>query len=175
MLAAHHLRDCSHIVEIGCFQTPITEFLTTVPKSVTVIDPKVKPFHADQLNGHPCIVKHIPALIQDHKFVLERGTYGLVMLGFALEFPRDGTDTAERTFRRLVRLIDNARVTVLEHPPCYKPSVNQVTHLLARTNAEIVLRLELDFHKDAGAIQFNPRMRKAYLLRRFLILKPKTE
>jgi hypothetical protein len=47
VLAAHHLRHCRHIVEIGGYRTPISSFLRSQHESVTTIDPYIKPLAAD--------------------------------------------------------------------------------------------------------------------------------
>ena len=67
ILAAHHLRHCKHIVEIGGYRTPISEFLRSRHESVTTIDPYIKPLAADTLNGAPCTVRHLPMMFEDYR------------------------------------------------------------------------------------------------------------
>lgn len=66
VIAAHHLRGCRHIVEIGGYRTPITHFLTSQHASVTVLDPYVKPVANETLNGAPCRVRHFPMMFEDY-------------------------------------------------------------------------------------------------------------
>lgn len=67
VLAAHHLRHCKHIVEIGGYRTPISSFLRSHHQSVTTIDPYIKPLAADTLNGAPCKVRHLPMMFEDYR------------------------------------------------------------------------------------------------------------
>lgn len=66
VLAAHHLRHCRHIVEIGGYRTPISSFLHSQHESVTTIDPYIAPLAADTLNGAPCRVRHLPMMFEDY-------------------------------------------------------------------------------------------------------------
>jgi len=50
VLAAHFVRDCPHIVEIGGHRKPITGFLTHAPLSVLSVDPKT-PDHCAGSSG----------------------------------------------------------------------------------------------------------------------------
>jgi len=84
VLAAHAVRDCAHVVEIGGAGLPITAFLTHRPVSVTVIDPKIPAFAAEALNGFPCRVRHLAAKLQEVDLVLEE-PFGLVLLGLSLK------------------------------------------------------------------------------------------
>ena len=65
VIAAHHLKHCRHIVEIGGYRTPITHFLTSQHASVTVLDPYVKPVANHSLNGAECKVRHLPMMFED--------------------------------------------------------------------------------------------------------------
>eukprot|EP00961_Rhodomonas_salina_P040459 543370-Rhodomonas_salina.2 len=67
VLAAHHLRSCRNIVEVGGYRTPITKFLTSNHESVTVVDPYIKPYVSDTLNGALCKVQHLPLLFQEYE------------------------------------------------------------------------------------------------------------
>ena len=64
VLAAHLLRRCDHIIEIGGAGRPITGYVTHRPVSVTVVDPKILPFAEERLNGAPCQVRHVQAKLQ---------------------------------------------------------------------------------------------------------------
>ena len=172
-LATHYLCDCSHIVEIGSFQTPITEFLKTPHKSITVIDPMVDPYHAEQHNGLSCKVQHIPVTLQDYEDHHDQGSYGLVLLGLDLDFPQNAQELANQTFQKLIGLIDNAHVTVIEYATHYKVAAGQVDYILSRTKTEVVQQTDLDFRENETAVQFNPNMSKSYLQRRLVVLKPK--
>ena len=68
VLAAHYVRDCQSVIEIGGFKTPITRFLTRVPEQVLVVDPLIPPYTATHLNGQPCQVEHRAAAFQSESF-----------------------------------------------------------------------------------------------------------
>ena len=84
VLAAHALRDCAHVVEIGGAGLPITGFLTHRPVSVTVIDPKIPAFAAEALNGFPCRVRHLASKLQEVDLA-PLAPFGLVLLGLSLK------------------------------------------------------------------------------------------
>jgi hypothetical protein len=68
MLAAHYLRRCRHIVEVGGYRTPITDFLRSSNHlSITVLDPYIKPLAVDTFNGVPCKVRHLPMLFEEYR------------------------------------------------------------------------------------------------------------
>ena len=67
VLAAYHLRSCKNILEVGGYRTPISSFLFSRHESVTTVDPYVKPLAADELNGAPCRVRHVPMLLEDYE------------------------------------------------------------------------------------------------------------
>ena len=170
VIASHHLRECNHIIEIGGAQTPISNFITFKPKSVLVIDPLVKAYESDQLNGHPCDVRHLPKLVQECTIDTDRNNYGLVMLGFTVEMAKE---KEEEVLTHIIKMINKARVTVIEHPPRYRPARKQVQYLLDRAMVNERLVVDLDFRQDKKSIRYNPTMDKKYLFRRFLVLEPK--
>ncbi len=47
VLAAHFVRDCEHVVEIGGHIRPVTDYLTHAPRSVLSVDPKTPAYEAD--------------------------------------------------------------------------------------------------------------------------------
>lgn len=84
VLAAHLVRHCAHIVEIGGAGLPITGFITHRPESVTVIDPKIPEFAASMLNGAPCRLRHRAAKLQQVE-IAPPGPYALLLLGLSLK------------------------------------------------------------------------------------------
>jgi hypothetical protein len=84
VLAAHAVRGCAHILEIGGAGLPITGFLTHRPASVTVVDPKIPAFAAQMLNGFPCHVRHLAAKLQEVDLD-PPAPLGLVLLGLSLK------------------------------------------------------------------------------------------
>ena len=161
VIAAHFVRGFPHIVEIGGHLRPMTQFLTHRPVSVLVVDPKTPTAELRELNGHPCHVRHVNRKYQDVEFAYDRGSYGLVLLGLSLK-PFGGRAAVEE---RLLSLVDNAGVTVIDYSPALARSASQIGAFIARSALEVALSLELTLH-DAmiGTSDFARR--------RLLVLKP---
>ena len=161
VLAAHFVRDCAHVVEIGGHLRPITPYLTHCPESVLVVDPKVEPLEFDTLNGAPCRGRHVARKFQELDYDLAPGTYGLVLLGLSLKpFGRQ-----DPLGPKLFGLVDNAKVVVIDYPPQLDRASQLVPHILAR--ASVRLRCSIDMRLHDGMIEGSP-----YAERRFLVLEP---
>lgn len=160
-IAAQFLRECEHIVEIGGYTNPITDYLTHHPKSVTSIDPKTPPFEAEELNGTPCKVRHIARKFQQETFDLEPGSYGLVLLGYSLKPWGESAPDDDQLFR----LADRARRVIIDHVIDFARSEAQLPRLLGRGTLREVHRIDMQFHdEDVGGEPFANR--------RLLVLEP---
>lgn len=161
VLAAHFLRDCPHIVEIGGHIRPITPYLTHKPLSVLSVDPKTQPYDAEELNGHPCRVRHLACKFQEATYEHAPFSYGLVLLGYSLK----PFGSREPLGQLLFSLIDNARTVVIEYPPELERAASQVPHIVARPTLAAVCTIELTLDDDAitGSL---------YARRRLHVLKP---
>jgi len=146
VLAAHFLRDCPTVVEIGGWRNPIDHFLTGRHRSVMVVDPLIRDHTRGELNGAPCRVRHVGARFQDLWWqIIRPREYGLAMLGLDMEGLSDGDA------RVLWDLIDNARTTVVEFPSFWEPSRAQYERLRANTSVRERARIALDLsHNDFG-------------------------
>ena len=85
VIAAHHLRDCDYVIEIG--GRKIGDFLTHNPKITLIIDPLFDQQYV-KYGKDSSYIAHVPKFYQDYDFshILEReGTKGLVLLGFMLK------------------------------------------------------------------------------------------
>ena len=160
-MAAHFVTDCAHIVEIGGHLRPVTPYLTHRPQSVTVIDPKVVPYCAAELNGHPCRVRHVAKKFQDVDIAAPPGEYGLIILGCSLK----PYGAKEPVGEALFQLIDRAKVTVIEYSPALERAASQVPHLLDR--GTLTVRCTIDLTLDDELI-----CGSAYAVRRFSVLDP---
>ena len=162
ILAAHYIRNCEHIVEIGGRYTPITQYLTRTPKSVLVLDPKIPAFSADSLHGQPCEIRHVNAKFQDWEFELADKNYALVILGCSIKhFSDDATERASE-WRKLIHLIDSAAISVLEYATDWRRGADNFTAIRDRIKAQKVLQIDMD-------ISSNSDMDTPYTLRRFLV------
>ena len=161
VIAAHTLRDCPHIVEIGGHLRPITGYLTHHPLSVLSVDPKTPPLEADTLDGRPCRIRHLARKFQEVDYEAPSGSYGLVLLGYSLK-PFGARDPLGET---LFRLVDNAKKVVLEYPPALERASSQVPAIIGRPGIQTELSIELTL--DDAAIAGSP-----YARRRLLVLRP---
>jgi hypothetical protein len=161
VLAAHFVRHCPHVVEIGGHIRPITPYLTHRPLSVLSVDPKTDPYQSDTLHGFPCDVRHLDRKFQDVKFEYSPGSYGLVLLGYSLK-PFGQRDSLGEL---LFSLIDNANIVVLEFPPELDRASSQVSQILARPGLHIECSLEIVL--DDEAIRGS-----AYARRMFYVIRP---
>lgn len=168
VIAAHFVRDCPHVVEIGGFRTPVSLYLTGTHESVTVLDPLMREYAADSLNGAPCRVRHVPAAFQDGVLDLEPGAYGLVMLGASLKHFSDDGAERERQWASLAGAVSGARVAVIEAAVDW--------HLgraaLDRLGSLPSMRTRVCLDLDLGA---NPGMDRDHYRRRLLVLSPAPE
>jgi hypothetical protein len=160
LLAAYFVRDCPHIVEIGGHLTPVTPFLIHHPESVLVVDPKVVPREEAELRGRPCRVRHVARKFQELTFDLAPYTYGLVMLGYSLK--RAGG--REALGSKLIDLVDQARIVVIEWALQLERAALQVPHLLNRPGLRQLCRI--DFALEDGIIEHSP-----YGQRRLVVLE----
>ena len=160
VMAAHFVSHCRHVVEIGGHLRPVTPFLTHGPESVLVIDPKVEPFEAEELNGRPCRVRHVACKFQQISDAPRRD-YGLVLLGYSLK----PFGTREPLGPSLFGLIDNAETIVLEYSTLHHRAQSQIPHILARPSVKV--RCAIDFTLDDREIRNSP-----YARRRLMVLEP---
>jgi hypothetical protein len=161
VLAAHFVRDCPHVLEIGGHRRPVTGYLTHAPLSVTSIDPKTAEYEAEELNGRPCRVRHIARKFQDVELDLAPRSYGLVLLGYSLK----PFGKREPLGDLLFSLVDNAMVVVIDYPPALDRAASQVPEILSRPTLASLCSFELKL--DGPEIAATP-----YARRRFHVLHP---
>lgn len=162
-IAAHFLKNCADIIEIGGAGAPITNALTHAPRSVLVVDPKITAFAAEELRGAPCRVRHVAAKLQQVTFDAAPGTYGLALLGLSLKpFGAKPAVPPE-----LAALCDNARRIVIDYAIHFERSAGQLPALIGRGTLREVLRLDLRLSDPA--ISATP-----YAERRLIVLEPVT-
>lgn len=160
VLAAHFLRDCDHIVEIGGHRRPITSFLTHHPRSVVSVDPKTLAHEASELNGKPCHIRHVSKKFQEVEFDYLPQSYGLVMLGYSLK-PFGARDPLGEL---LFWLIDNAKIVIVDYTPGLERAVSQVPEIIERPTLRTLCMLEMRL--------FDPEIADTpFAERRFHVLK----
>ncbi len=163
VLAAHFLRDCPHVIEIGGHLLPITSFLTHRPESVLVVDPKTVPYAAETLRGASCRIRHVACKFQELNYDYRPLSYGLVMLGYSMK----AFGKSEPVGAKLLDLVDNARRVIIEWPPSLERASLQVPYLLARPQFNQLCRIDLTL--EDGTIEHSD-----YAQRRMIVLENKS-
>jgi hypothetical protein len=148
-LAAHFVRDCPAVVEIGCGRVPIENYLTGEHRSVLVVDPFLRESSRSSLGGRDCAVRHVRARFQDVTWeILRPREYALVMLGLELQDMSDGD------WEALYGLVDGARVTVLEFPTSWPASCRQFDRIRCHTRTRQRFACKLDLSgNDVGSLE----------------------
>lgn len=158
VLAAHAVRDCAHIVEIGGAGLPITGFLTHRPQSVTVIDPKIPDVSGSELNGAPCRVRHVAAKLQQVDLTPPSDDVALILLGLSLKpFGRQAA-----TPPALLALARAARMLVLDYALELPRALGQIGEIIGTRGEAAAIDLELRINDAALAAA-------GYDRRRFLV------
>ena len=148
VLAAHFVRECPHIVEIGGHIRPVTDYLTHQPLSVLSVDPKTPAYEAETLNGRPCRVRHVPKKFQEVDYDYAPRSYGLVLLGYSLK----PFGSREPLGQLLFSLIDNAKVVVIEYAAATGAGhVARCRRSSADRPLTVHCSFELDLHDEAIA------------------------
>lgn len=166
VLAAHYLRECPHVIEIGGFKTPLTLFLSGPHKSVTVVDPLMREYQSDVLNGCACRVRHLPLTFQEVDLQPE-GEYGFVMLGASLKYFSTDPSQREREWHKLRALVSGARVAVLEAAIDWPLG----REILERLQVDSALKVRTTIDLDLSA---NPGMDPQHFRRRLLVIEGRT-
>jgi hypothetical protein len=161
VLAAHFVRGCPHVLEIGGHRRPVTGYLTHAPLSVTSIDPKTAEYEADELNGRPCRVRHIARKFQDVELDFAPRSYGLVLLGYSLK----PFGKREPLGKLMFSLLDNASVVIIDYTPEFERAASQVPSILTRPTLTSYCSFELKL--EDPEIAATP-----YARRRFHVLHP---
>jgi len=166
VLAAHFVDSCRSVIEIGGAKTPIDLFLTNDHDRVLILDPFIRESRSNSLRGKLCAVSHVRARFQDVDWHISEGAdYGLVMLGLEIQ----GLEPHE--YQTLYRLVNRAKVTVIEFPPSWEPSSAQFEMIRDNTATEICFQMALGLEgNDFGNLDnsWPPRCD-----RKFYVLEPK--
>jgi hypothetical protein len=140
VIAAHFVESCRSVIEIGGSKTPIDLFLTGQHDSVIVVDPFVREGVRAVLNHQPCAVSHVRARFQDVDWHVPDGAdYGMVMMGLEIQ----GLEPEH--YETLFQLINRSKITVVEFPPSWDPSLRQFEMIQANTNTKVTVQMKLDF------------------------------
>lgn len=127
VIAAHYLKDCPSIIEIGGYKSPITDFLSHPFKQVVSVDPLIEPRREQR-------ILHAKEDFRTFNFTpYTKDPYALVILG--LDLPMD---------MKLYYLAAGARRLIIEFPPKHPPSKLQFDTLVESLGLNIELKVGLD-------------------------------
>lgn len=137
--AAHLLRDCKRVIELGGYETSIGSFLAPHQTCVT-IDPAL-PEH----DG----VNKLKTTFQEADFKTGKN-YGIVILGIQL------LGMGPKHWKRLYDLIDGSNTTVIEVPE-WERSWVQFNKIVASVGKKEVFRVVMDVSAPELDTQFTKR------------------
>jgi hypothetical protein len=157
LVAAHYLRNCSHILEVGGCSTPVTNYLRGAHDSVTVVDPLVEPLEATTLNHRPCLVRHVPVRLEDYQPTgRENGFVALGMPFLPLE--------------PVLSIMRRCDVSVVEFPVAFLDSCRMFQALLQSRHFDVAARVVFDLsHNDIGDLHDS-----TMTLRHLFVLQPRS-
>ncbi len=140
VLAAHFVRGCASVIEIGGGRSSIVPFLTGKHESVIVIDP----FGRDEeFQIGECRFARLRARFQDVEWsIAQPASYAMVMLGLELQ------GMSDEDYRRLYGLVAAANVTVIEFPTSWEPSRRQFDLIQANTLTQVRFHAKLDLAEN---------------------------
>ena len=154
-IAAHYLKNCSEVIEIGGYKTPIDLFLQNHSK-VYVIDPLISPKCTEDVIYYNCSLKNSPKFIPESPF-------GLVILGLCLQ------DMDADTYAYLYELVDKATTVVIEFSSEWQPAKEMFDRILNNSKKKISISIGLDFTKNP--IESGPDGWPPLLLREMYVLE----
>lgn len=161
VIAGHALGGLEHVIEIGGAGLPITRFLRPIPRSVTVIDPKITPYEAETLEGQPCRVRHIARKFQASAVDIPTGRLGVAMIGLSLK----GLGTQPAVTEALVELCRRAERVVIEHSLTLDRALGQLPDIVREARLETIWSVKLELAD--GVIEAAGQG-----LRQLLVLRP---
>ncbi len=149
VIAAHLVRKCKDVVEIGGAKTPITDFLTGQHASVTVCDPLIEPhLYYDHKLGR---IWHVDKNFQECDF--PESDFGLVVLGMGIK----------GDIEPLFDLVNRSEIVVIEFSTGWGPAEEHFQAVLDNTEKVITSVVCLDFNgNDLGKIEgsWPPRLKR---------------
>lgn len=160
-IAGHALGGLEHVIEIGGAGLPITRFLKPLPRSVTVIDPKITPLETDTLDGQPCRVRHLARKFQASAVDVPDGRLGVAMIGLSLK----GLGAQPAVTEALVALCRRAERVVIEHSTTLDRALGQLPDIVREARLETIWSVKLELAD--GVIEAAGQG-----LRQLLVLRP---
>jgi hypothetical protein len=169
VLAAHFVRECRSVIEIGGYRgNVITSFLRGHHEQVTVfsLDEEFEQLAREELNGAPCRVRHIRDFFQAHMetCVKADASPGVVVLGLELH----------GALPPLIALLKRSHVVVLEASADYPPGVAVMDEILSAVPARTICRIDLDLTANELLLEeeLKSNMNRPFWRRRMHVIEP---
>ena len=169
VLAAHFVRGCRNVIEIGGYRgNVITSFLRGQHEQVTVfsLDEEFEPLEREELNGAPCRVRHHRDFFQSHmdSALKIEGGLGTVVLGLELH----------GEVSPLLTLLKCSQVVVLEASADYAPGVGVMEEILSAVPGRTVCCIDLDFSANEALLrqELESNMNRPFWRRRMQVIEP---
>ena len=150
LVAAHYLRNCDHILEVGGCSTPITNYLQGPHASVTVVDPLVEPLESNELNNQRCVVRHLPQRIEE--YTPSGRENGFVVLGMP-----------QLPLQPVLDIMRRCDVSVLEFPVRFLPSCVMFKAVLDSGHFDVTARIVFDLSENEIEHLRDPSMTARHL------------
>lgn len=129
VIAAHYLKECTEVVEIGGYRCPVGDFLPD-EQPVIMLDPKCVPLTTEKR----C---YMNIRFQDWQWTMKDG-FGLVILGLELHL----SDADQ--WHNLFSLANRSKIFVLGWPSDFPTSQKQVKRILENMTKQKIFHVQLD-------------------------------
>lgn len=149
VLAAHYVRECQSVVEVGSCKSPISDFLAGPHDMVVCIDPLLPESaeHYDYKRNNRLVAKtllYLQVPIESIDLYVLPGSFGLVALGY---------DIPGESLGNFSHLCRKADVVVMESWASYDRYLRALKYLIGVTTKEIALRIKIDLSdNDIGEL-----------------------
>jgi hypothetical protein len=168
-LAAHFVRQCPHIIEVGGYRgNVISSFLRGYHESVTVfsLDEEFESLERNELNGAPCRLRHVREYFQSRPDLtdLPDRTVGLVVLGLEVH----------GELKPLLDLIQQSQVTVLEVALDHAPGIASLEGILSTVSIRTLCHVDLDLSANEPMLreELALNMNRPFWRRRLVVVEP---
>lgn len=153
VLAASHVVDCEHIIEIGGAKTPIYNFLLHSPRTITVVDPFAESKEFQMGDVQVAQIGKCYHEVDYSNILNQDGKKGLVLIGFAPKrgldrlSPNDDLTTLNDMLPRIHTVVIE---TMLRNSPGFHDAFPKATQLLYSQgfSRKMSMRMKMTHDRD---------------------------
>lgn len=169
-VAAQWLGSPDYVLEIGGYITPISSFISQVPRDYVLVDPLCSPLEAATLNGVPCRVRHLAIELKNFDASeLEDRSYVVVFLGAQLDDTDKPFSEFVATVERFLRIVAGAKRAIIEFPPAWKSCRELFDCLISMLRPHVEFEITLDLSQNTIVVDGAPAPSER-LVRRLFVL-----